>query len=57
MIAATALLSMIEYVHLNPVRKELVRRARDWHWSSAAWYVDGSNVPLIPDPIPPEAIN
>jgi len=24
----------VEYVHLNPVRAGLVRRAEDWRWSS-----------------------
>ncbi len=51
-VTSQALLSMIEYLHNNPVRKELVVRGRDWRWSSAAWYDDLSNVPLIPDRIP-----
>jgi putative transposase len=29
---------MIEYIHLNPVRRGLVQRAIDWEWSSARWY-------------------
>jgi putative transposase len=29
---------MIEYLHLNPVRRGLVQRAIDWEWSSARWY-------------------
>lgn len=29
---------MVEYIHLNPVRRGLVARAEDWKWSSAAWY-------------------
>ena len=32
------LLHMIEYIHLNPVRRGLVERAIDWDWSSARWY-------------------
>ena len=32
------LLHMIEYIHLNPVRRGLVERAIDWKWSSARWY-------------------
>lgn len=46
--------SMIDYLHDNPVRKELVLRARDWRWSSAAWSDDLTPVPLIPDRIPPD---
>ncbi|WP_339612400.1 transposase [uncultured Rubinisphaera sp.] len=26
------------YMHLNPVRNELVEKAVDWKWSSARWY-------------------
>ena len=43
--------SMIEYLHLNPVRKRYVERARDWKWSSAAWF-EGDGGPLRVDPIP-----
>ena len=43
---------MIEYVHLNPVRKGLVERAKDWKWSSAGW-VEGMPLnDLEPDSIP-----
>lgn len=31
-------LKVIEYIHLNPVRRGLVERAEDWEWSSARWY-------------------
>jgi putative transposase len=51
------LLSMIDYIHLNPVRRGLVTRARDWLWSSARWFEGNSNLPLIPDPISPAWIN
>jgi putative transposase len=34
----TTLQHMIEYFHLNPVRRGLVKRAIDWEWSSARWY-------------------
>jgi putative transposase len=29
----------IEYIHQNPVRRGLVKRAVDWKWSSASWYL------------------
>jgi putative transposase len=29
---------MIEYIHMNPVRRGLVERPEDWPWSSAQWY-------------------
>ena len=29
---------MIDYIHLNPVRRGLVENAIDWQWSSARWY-------------------
>ena len=28
----------IDYLHGNPVRRGLSRRATDWRWSSARWY-------------------
>lgn len=50
----STLAKSINYIHLNPVRKGLVQRPEDWKWSSAAWYAGSTDVPLIPDPIPPE---
>jgi putative transposase len=44
----------IEYIHMNPVRRGLVQRAEDWKWSSAGWYLRGSNAQLILDSIPAE---
>jgi putative transposase len=41
--------SMIEYIHLNPVRRGLVARAIDWEWSSARWYAGLSPVHLEMD--------
>lgn len=48
------LMTMIGYVHNNPVRAGFVERHRDWRWSSAAWYHDQSPIPIPVDPIPPE---
>jgi len=52
------LLSAIDYIHLNPVRRGLVQRAADYQWSSARWYAsDGQEVdPLLPklSAVPPE---
>jgi putative transposase len=48
------LAAMIEYIHLNPVRRGLVDRARDWRWSSAAWFEGQEGSALVPDRIPPE---
>ncbi len=33
-----AVLSAIDYIHLNPVRRGLVDQARLWKWSSCRWY-------------------
>jgi putative transposase len=30
----------IDYIHLNPVRRGLVKRAVDWRWSSARYYLE-----------------
>ena len=43
------ILAMIEYIHGNPVRRQLVERPEDWKWSSAGWH-EGKNS-LKPDPI------
>ena len=32
----------VESIHLNPVRRGLVRRAEDWEWSSAHVYAGRS---------------
>lgn len=50
-------MSAIEYIHLNPVRRRLVKRAVDWRWSSARWYAsDGADIdellPTIHGPPP-----
>ena len=29
----------IDYIHMNPVRRGLAKRAVDWKWSSASWYL------------------
>jgi putative transposase len=31
--------SCIDYIHQNPVRRGLVKRAVEWRWSSASWYL------------------
>ena len=48
------LAAMFDYIHLNPVRRGLAARTRDWRWSSAAWFDEQEGSPLIPDKIPPE---
>ena len=44
-----AILSMIDYFHANPVRRQLVGRPEDWRWSSAGWHEDKNS--LRPDPV------
>ena len=36
----------IQYTHENPVRRELVSKARDWLWSSALAYETGIDEPM-----------
>jgi putative transposase len=48
---ADTFLAMIDYLHLNPVRRGLVQRAVDWEWSSARWYAGYSDARLTMDPI------
>ena len=40
------------YIHNNPVRRGLVKRAVDWHWSSAGYYAGTGDSPISLDPIP-----
>jgi putative transposase len=39
----------IEYIHANPVRRGLVKRAQDWLWSSAGYYAGVEEVVFVPD--------
>jgi hypothetical protein len=46
---------MVEYLHLNPVRKGLVASPADWKWSSAGYFLRGQQLPSLGvTPIPPE---
>ena len=38
--SADAISSSLEYIHNNPVSRGLCRRAVDWKWSSARYYLD-----------------
>jgi putative transposase len=51
-IEPATLVHMIEYIHLNPVRRGLVQRAADWIWSSAPFYEGIRPVPIEMDPLP-----
>ncbi|HCS51427.1 hypothetical protein [Rubinisphaera sp.] len=51
-VTSKSLLSMIDYVHANPVRKDFVEQAFEWKWSSASWYLNSIDGPLSIDPIP-----
>ena len=35
---AETVLAAIDYFHLNPVKRGLVKRAVEWQWSSARWF-------------------
>jgi putative transposase len=50
----STLMSMIDYIHMNPVRRGLVAKASDWRWSSAGWFEGMPTCDLIPDRLPPE---
>jgi putative transposase len=45
---------VIDYIHANPVRRGLVKRALDWEWSSARWYARLEPVPIEMDRTLPE---
>ncbi len=40
----TAVRNSIDYIHENPVRRGLCRRATDWRWSSARWYLSDGKI-------------
>jgi putative transposase len=40
---------MIDYIHANPVRRQLVERPEEWRWSSAQWYAGIRPVPIEMD--------
>ena len=42
-------LKIIDYIHLNPVRRGLVEQPTDWIWSSARWYTGQIPVPIAMD--------
>lgn len=54
----TAILPALDYIHENPVRRQLIRRATDWKWSSARYYLNepprqqDPDLPLIQGPPP-----
>ncbi len=39
----------IDYIHNNPVRRELCSLPQEWRYSSAAFWTGTTNVPLIMD--------
>ncbi len=39
----------IDYIHMNPVRRQLCTRPEDWPWSSAGFYLGGAASPIIMD--------
>jgi putative transposase len=45
-----AVMSSIDYIHLNPVRKRLTEKSNQWKWSSASWYE--SNCEMIDTDLP-----
>ena len=53
--ATNRLLTLIDYIHQNPVRRGLVDRPEAWEWSSAGWYAGCRPVPLGMDPTLPRA--
>jgi putative transposase len=46
--------SVIDYLHLNPIRRGLVIRAEDWRWSSASCYAGKTEGELRVDEVPLE---
>lgn len=47
----TGRLPIINYIHANPVRRELVNDPLDWEWSSARFWEGRGDSPLRMDEI------
>jgi putative transposase len=45
---------VIDYIHLNPVRRGLFKMPEDWAWSSARWYREGEAGPCVVHPLTDE---
>ena len=45
-ITLKVMLTKINYIHLNPVKAELVEKSEDWNWSSAADYLGREKGPV-----------
>ncbi len=41
------LLTLIKYIHLNPVKANLVNKPEDWAWSSYKFYINKSNISFL----------
>jgi putative transposase len=41
------LIKQIEYIHNNPIRRELVENPEDWFWSSARFWKTGEKGPVV----------
>ena len=52
LIKPDTLMTMIDYIHMNPVRRGLVEKPAEWTWSSLAWFLGVWEPRIIPDPIP-----
>lgn len=48
-VSQDAFLSVIRYIHANPVRRGLVENPLDWEWSSARWWEGDKDVKLAMD--------
>ncbi|VFM97334.1 MAG: putative transposase [Candidatus Kentron sp. G] len=51
-VESKTLIKMIDYIHMNPVRKGFVEKPQEWKWSSAAWYSKVGESPVGLDPVP-----
>ena len=49
MVELSTVQQMIDYIHVNPVRRGLVERTIDWEYSSARWYAGMRPVPIEMD--------
>ena len=50
--SAQATQASIDYIHNNPVARDLCKRPEEYRWSSAAWYMGCRDTPIAIDPMP-----
>ena len=49
--SSDTLVNVVNYIHINPVKRRLVEKPEQWPWSSAEWYAGTTSALVEMDPI------